>query len=136
MRLRIPSRRDPDSLFLLPSTGEDISLSVSQVLSCRNFCNKMWQTLRFTLGVLGDNTTPVTTLEEVQQRTRPSDCMDFNGEKGQACLYVNNKISIIKLRNFKPKPTNTGQVRAAHLTQINSFKCPVTADGGGEDLHE
>ncbi|TMS18393.1 Valine--tRNA ligase, mitochondrial [Larimichthys crocea] len=52
--------------------GEDISLSVSQVLSCRNFCNKMWQTLRFTLGVLGDNTTPVTTLEE----TAPLSSMD------------------------------------------------------------
>lgn len=44
--------------------GEDISLSISQVLSCRHFCNKMWQTLRFTLGVLGDNTTPVGTLQE------------------------------------------------------------------------
>ncbi|XP_059206292.1 valine--tRNA ligase, mitochondrial isoform X2 [Centropristis striata] len=44
--------------------GEDISLSISQVLSSRHFCNKMWQTLRFTLGVLGDNTTPVATLEE------------------------------------------------------------------------
>ncbi|XP_037329260.2 valine--tRNA ligase, mitochondrial isoform X1 [Pungitius pungitius] len=44
--------------------GEDISLSISEVLSCRHFCNKMWQTLRFTLGVLGDNTTPVGTLEE------------------------------------------------------------------------
>ncbi|TKS88719.1 Valine--tRNA ligase, mitochondrial [Collichthys lucidus] len=52
--------------------GEDISLSVSHVLSCRNFCNKMWQTLRFTLGVLGDNTTPVTTLEE----TAPLSSMD------------------------------------------------------------
>uniref|UniRef100_A0A7N6FDZ8 Valine--tRNA ligase, mitochondrial n=1 Tax=Anabas testudineus TaxID=64144 RepID=A0A7N6FDZ8_ANATE len=37
---------------------EDISLSTSQVLSCRHFCNKMWQTLRFTLGVLGQSTTP------------------------------------------------------------------------------
>ncbi|XP_061521173.1 valine--tRNA ligase, mitochondrial [Phycodurus eques] len=45
--------------------GEDISLSISQVLNCRHFCNKVWQTLRFTLGVLGDNTTPVGTLEEV-----------------------------------------------------------------------
>ncbi|XP_034400529.1 valine--tRNA ligase, mitochondrial isoform X2 [Cyclopterus lumpus] len=44
--------------------GEDISLSISQVLSCRHFCNKMWQTLKFTLGVLGDNTTPVATLGE------------------------------------------------------------------------
>ncbi|KAG8004963.1 Valine--tRNA ligase [Nibea albiflora] len=52
--------------------GEDISLSVSQVLSCRNFCNKMWQTLRFTLGVLGDNTTPVRALEE----TAPLSSMD------------------------------------------------------------
>ncbi|KAM4549628.1 valine--tRNA ligase, mitochondrial isoform 2-T2 [Fundulus diaphanus] len=44
--------------------GGDISLSVSQVLGCRHFCNKMWQTLRFTLGVFGDSTTPVGTLEE------------------------------------------------------------------------
>ncbi|XP_041868178.1 valine--tRNA ligase, mitochondrial isoform X2 [Melanotaenia boesemani] len=44
--------------------GEDISLSISQVLSCRHFCNKMWQTLRFTLGVLGENTAPLGTLEE------------------------------------------------------------------------
>ncbi|XP_039870439.1 valine--tRNA ligase, mitochondrial isoform X2 [Simochromis diagramma] len=35
--------------------GEDLSLSVAQVLSCRHFCNKMWQTLRFTLGVLSEN---------------------------------------------------------------------------------
>lgn len=58
----------------LPSPGEDISLSVSQVLNCRNFCNKMWQTLRFTLGVLGDNTIPLRTLEEVQQRNVTLEC--------------------------------------------------------------
>ncbi|KAM9340530.1 valine--tRNA ligase, mitochondrial [Symphorus nematophorus] len=52
--------------------GEDISLSISQVLSCRKFCNKMWQTLRFTLGVLGDNKTSVRTLEE----TTPLSSMD------------------------------------------------------------
>uniref|UniRef100_A0A8C1J6M8 Valine--tRNA ligase, mitochondrial n=1 Tax=Cyprinus carpio TaxID=7962 RepID=A0A8C1J6M8_CYPCA len=34
--------------------GEDISLSVSHVLSCRHFCNKMWQTVRFTLATLHD----------------------------------------------------------------------------------
>uniref|UniRef100_A0A667X2V9 Valine--tRNA ligase, mitochondrial n=1 Tax=Myripristis murdjan TaxID=586833 RepID=A0A667X2V9_9TELE len=44
--------------------GEDINLSVSQVLSCRHFCNKMWQTLRFTLGVLGDKEMQLGTLEE------------------------------------------------------------------------
>ncbi|XP_049606433.1 valine--tRNA ligase, mitochondrial isoform X2 [Syngnathus scovelli] len=45
--------------------GEDISLSIAQVLSCRHFCNKMWQTLRFTLGALGDNTRPVGNLDQV-----------------------------------------------------------------------
>ncbi|KAL6457516.1 hypothetical protein MHYP_G00344790 [Metynnis hypsauchen] len=44
--------------------GEDISLSVSQVLSCRHFCNKMWQTVRFTLGALLDIGSPVTPLPE------------------------------------------------------------------------
>uniref|UniRef100_A0A8D3D5W5 Valine--tRNA ligase, mitochondrial n=1 Tax=Scophthalmus maximus TaxID=52904 RepID=A0A8D3D5W5_SCOMX len=38
--------------------GEDISLSVSQVLSCRHFCNKMWQTLRFTLGTFAKVASP------------------------------------------------------------------------------
>lgn len=52
--------------------GEDISLSVSQVLSCRHFCNKMWQTVRFTLGVLENHTGPVGTLEE----TAPQSSMD------------------------------------------------------------
>ncbi|CAB1350538.1 unnamed protein product [Coregonus sp. 'balchen'] len=33
--------------------SEDISLSVSQVLSCRHFCNKMWQTQDSGAGALG-----------------------------------------------------------------------------------
>ncbi|XP_041665838.1 valine--tRNA ligase, mitochondrial isoform X2 [Cheilinus undulatus] len=53
--------------------GDTISLSVSQVLSCRHFCNKMWQTLRFTLGILENNsTTAVATLKE----TFPMSSMD------------------------------------------------------------
>lgn len=44
--------------------GEDINLSMAHILSCRHFCNKMWQTVRFTLGVL-DNGAAVETLEEV-----------------------------------------------------------------------
>uniref|UniRef100_A0A7N9AW81 Valine--tRNA ligase, mitochondrial n=1 Tax=Mastacembelus armatus TaxID=205130 RepID=A0A7N9AW81_9TELE len=38
--------------------GEDISLSISQVLSCRYFCNKIWHTLRYTLG-----TTPLSSMD-------------------------------------------------------------------------
>lgn len=49
------------------SSGEDIRWSVSQVLACRTFCNKMWQTLRFTLGVLAESSTPPRRLEEVAQ---------------------------------------------------------------------
>ncbi|KAK2829980.1 hypothetical protein Q5P01_017911 [Channa striata] len=52
--------------------GEDISLSISQVLSCRHFCNKIWQTVRFTLGVLEQSTTPVGTRE----KTIPVSSMD------------------------------------------------------------
>uniref|UniRef100_A0A6Q2Z4X3 Valine--tRNA ligase, mitochondrial n=1 Tax=Esox lucius TaxID=8010 RepID=A0A6Q2Z4X3_ESOLU len=40
--------------FALCSYKAQGDLSVSQVLSCRHFCNKMWQTVRFTLGVLKD----------------------------------------------------------------------------------
>ncbi|XP_077447496.1 valine--tRNA ligase, mitochondrial [Stigmatopora argus] len=49
--------------------GEDISLSISRVMNSRHFCNKIWQTLRFTFGVLGDNTTPMGTLEETSHLT-------------------------------------------------------------------
>ncbi|XP_038822384.1 valine--tRNA ligase, mitochondrial isoform X1 [Salvelinus namaycush] len=52
--------------------GEDISLSVSQVLSCRHFCNKMWQTVRFTLGVLEDRGDELGTVEQ----TSPLNSMD------------------------------------------------------------
>uniref|UniRef100_A0A4W5MHP0 Valine--tRNA ligase, mitochondrial n=1 Tax=Hucho hucho TaxID=62062 RepID=A0A4W5MHP0_9TELE len=52
--------------------GEDISLSVSQVLSCRHFCNKMWQTVRFTLGVLEDRGAELGTLAQ----TCPLNSMD------------------------------------------------------------
>lgn len=52
--------------------GEDISLSLSQVLSCRHFCNKMWQTVRFTLGVVGDSGAELGTLAQ----TAPVSSMD------------------------------------------------------------
>ncbi|CAL8295716.1 unnamed protein product [Merluccius merluccius] len=52
--------------------GEDISLSVSQVLSYRHFCNKIWQTVRFTLGVLDDGAHELDTLAE----TWPLSSMD------------------------------------------------------------
>lgn len=43
-------------------------MSVSQVLSCRHFCNKMWQTVRFTLGSLPDTGAPPTPLAEVERK--------------------------------------------------------------------
>uniref|UniRef100_A0A672LN87 Valine--tRNA ligase, mitochondrial n=1 Tax=Sinocyclocheilus grahami TaxID=75366 RepID=A0A672LN87_SINGR len=51
--------------------GEDISLSVSHVLSCRHFCNKMWQTVRFTLATLHDASLPTSLAE-----TYPLSSMD------------------------------------------------------------
>ncbi|XP_056110451.1 valine--tRNA ligase, mitochondrial isoform X2 [Rhinichthys klamathensis goyatoka] len=51
--------------------GEDISLSVSQVLSCRHFCNKMWQAVRFTLATLHDASLPTSLAE-----TYPLSSMD------------------------------------------------------------
>ncbi|XP_056153882.1 valine--tRNA ligase, mitochondrial [Lampris incognitus] len=44
--------------------GEDMNLSLSHLLSCRHFCNKMWHTVKFTLAVLEDRGTEVETLEE------------------------------------------------------------------------
>lgn len=51
--------------------GEDISLSVSHVLSCRHFCNKMWQAVRFTLAALKDASSPASLAE-----THPVSSMD------------------------------------------------------------
>lgn len=51
--------------------GEDISLSVSHVLSCRHFCNKMWQAVRFTLATLHDASLPTSLAE-----TYPLSSMD------------------------------------------------------------
>ncbi|XP_012886562.1 PREDICTED: valine--tRNA ligase, mitochondrial [Dipodomys ordii] len=38
--------------------GGDLHLSVSEVLSCRHFCNKIWNALRFILNALGENFVP------------------------------------------------------------------------------
>ncbi|KAI1902449.1 hypothetical protein AGOR_G00044870 [Albula goreensis] len=49
--------------------GEDICLSVSQVLACRHFCNKMWQTLRFTLTALDASDRPLGELAQPSWNT-------------------------------------------------------------------
>ncbi|KAA0710630.1 Valine--tRNA ligase, mitochondrial [Triplophysa tibetana] len=51
--------------------GDDISLSVSHVLSCRHFCNKMWQAVRFTLAALQEASSPASLAE-----THPVSSMD------------------------------------------------------------
>ncbi|XP_003422517.2 valine--tRNA ligase, mitochondrial isoform X1 [Loxodonta africana] len=38
--------------------GGDLNLSVTEVLSSRHFCNKIWNALRFILNVLGEKFTP------------------------------------------------------------------------------
>ncbi|KAM9666365.1 valine--tRNA ligase, mitochondrial isoform 2-T2 [Trichechus inunguis] len=38
--------------------GGDLNLSISEVLSSRHFCNKIWNALRFILNVLGEKFTP------------------------------------------------------------------------------
>lgn len=38
--------------------GGDLHLSVPEVLSCRRFCNKIWNALRFILGALGESFVP------------------------------------------------------------------------------
>ncbi|XP_037375238.1 valine--tRNA ligase, mitochondrial [Talpa occidentalis] len=43
--------------------GGDLHLSVSEVLSCRHFCNKIWNALRFILNALGVNFVPQSAAE-------------------------------------------------------------------------
>lgn len=45
----------PPSLSL---SGGDLNLSVSEVLSSRHFCNKIWNALRFILNALGEKFVP------------------------------------------------------------------------------
>lgn len=53
------------SFLSLP--GGDLHLSVSEVLSFRHFCNKIWNALRFILNALGEKFIPQP-LEEVRER--------------------------------------------------------------------
>lgn len=41
-----------------PLPGGDLRLSVSEVQSCRHFCNKIWNALRFILNALGEKFVP------------------------------------------------------------------------------
>ncbi|XP_045397547.1 valine--tRNA ligase, mitochondrial isoform X1 [Lemur catta] len=52
--------------------GGDLHLSVSEVQSCRHFCNKIWNALRFILSVLGERFEPLPPAEELS----PSSPMD------------------------------------------------------------
>ncbi|KAM5262876.1 valine--tRNA ligase, mitochondrial [Ctenodactylus gundi] len=51
--------------------GGDLHLSVSEVLSCRHFCNKIWNALRFILNALGENFVP-----QLEKELSPSSPMD------------------------------------------------------------
>ncbi|KAG8521069.1 Valine--tRNA ligase, mitochondrial [Galemys pyrenaicus] len=51
--------------------GGDLHLSVSEVLSCRHFCNKIWNALRFVLNALGERFEP-----QSAEELSPSSPMD------------------------------------------------------------
>lgn len=48
--------------------GGDLHLSVSEVLSSRHFCNKIWNALRFILSVLGRGFVPQPSEEVREER--------------------------------------------------------------------
>lgn len=52
----------------------DLHLSVSEVLSSRHFCNKVWNALRFIFSALGENFTPQPA-EEVGERCLAWACL-------------------------------------------------------------
>ncbi|XP_007483570.2 valine--tRNA ligase, mitochondrial [Monodelphis domestica] len=51
--------------------GDNINLSVSEVLSSRHFCNKIWNAMRFILNALGDRFVP-----QPMEELSPSSVMD------------------------------------------------------------
>jgi valyl-tRNA synthetase len=48
------------ALCAYTSQGRDINLDVKRVVGYRHFCNKMWNAVKFSLNVLGDNFVPST----------------------------------------------------------------------------
>jgi hypothetical protein len=60
---------------ILSLPGDDLHLSVSEVLSCRHFCNKIWNALRFILHALGENFVPQSA-EEVKERKQS--CLEWS----------------------------------------------------------
>jgi valyl-tRNA synthetase len=56
------------ALCAYTSQGRDINLDVKRVVGYRHFCNKMWNAVKFSLNVLGDNFVP-STVDEVMSIT-------------------------------------------------------------------
>lgn len=71
------------SLCSYSSQGTDINLDILKVVSVRNFCNKLWNAIRFGLTNLGDNYQPENEIkllgnesnEELWILSRLSDCV-------------------------------------------------------------
>lgn len=47
------------------SQERDINLDINEVISYRNFCNKIWNAFKFSLNVFGPNFTPAPTTTQV-----------------------------------------------------------------------
>lgn len=62
--LQLPPVHAP---YLHSLPGGDLHLSVSEVLSFRHFCNKIWNALRFILNALGEEFIPQPA-EEVREK--------------------------------------------------------------------
>lgn len=62
--LQLPPVHAP---YLHSLPGGDLHLSVSEVLSFRHFCNKIWNALRFILNALGEEFIPQPA-EEVSEK--------------------------------------------------------------------
>lgn len=77
----LPPPKGPLSPFSIPAG--DVHLSVSEVLSSRHFCNKIWNALRFIFNVLGDNFMPQPA-EEVRE--------EMLGSEGSQILRVEGGI--------------------------------------------
>lgn len=71
------------SICSYSSQGTDINLDINKVVSLRNFCNKLWNAIRFGLRNLGDDFTPENEIklmgnespEELWILSRLSDCV-------------------------------------------------------------
>lgn len=99
------------SYSLLSIPGGDLHLSVSEVLSSRHFCNKIWNALRFILSALGGEFVPRPS-EEVREARHVDPGQGAAGRTGRGvgeelsppCSPLPAAVALLPHGHLDPEP--------------------------------